>query len=547
MLNTSKYRTKRHATRGGAVSLPARENQRGIAVILTALMLVGLIPVTGLAIDASVLYAVKAKLSTACDAAALSAARSLSRGLTLGEQESSAVTRARAFFAANLPAGYLLTSNPTVDVRVAESGYRTRTVTVDGSVNAPVFFMSFLGFTTARVRATGTASRRDVNLILVLDRSNSMNISGSCNLLKSGAAYFTSQFANGRDRLSLITFGTQYYPAYGPSQNFLSDSPSMVDMIDSMTCGMNTNSSTAYSEAYRQLVTIGESGALNVIVFFTDGRANGLTGDFPVRTAMDTRYGYPNGPYGCQRFDTPCAMPPSNCTWTNSTLSTSTFRSYQQSWSRDHLGMTYGMSNPNPYWANSPDRTSPKTGVIAQQNNPAFDVIGWTTGLWTKLATSVSDDTADVAGNSAGCDWPSNSGTMRRDLAYIPNTDTYGNRVDCCYESPETYSGGPWAGHIRIDKPSTMGKASNNAVDSAATTARNNAALNVVTYVIGLGDTNDPQNGPDETLMRRMSNDPSSPIYDQTKPLGFYAFAPDNTQLQQAFSRVASEILRISQ
>ena len=164
--------------------------ERGIAVLLTAITLTVLIPIVGLAIDGAIAYAVKAKLSSACDAAALAAARSLSRGLTLGAQSDAAVARANSFFDANMPTGVLMTSNKNVTVAVAESGYRTRTVTVRGSVRAPVFFMSILGFGGATVNAVGQASRRDVNLILVLDHSASMSATGSCEPMKDAGGLF---------------------------------------------------------------------------------------------------------------------------------------------------------------------------------------------------------------------------------------------------------------------------------------------------------------------------------------------------------------------
>ena len=47
-------------------------------------------------------------------------------------------------------------------------------------------------------------------------------------------------------------------------------------------------------------------------------------------------------------------------------------------------------------------------------------------------------------------------------------------------------------------------------------------------------------------LMRRMSNDPTSPIYDNTKMDGLYVFAANSTQLSMAFYRIASEVLRIA-
>jgi hypothetical protein len=99
--------------------------------------------------------------------------------------------------------------------------------------------------------------------------------------------------------------------------------------IDALNFAGNTGTAQALWQGYQQIVTINEVGALNVIVFFTDGRPTAITADFPVKTLADQRYGdgsstYPNtsslyttGPYaGKVRVDSPraaSAMPPT--TW----------------------------------------------------------------------------------------------------------------------------------------------------------------------------------------------------------------------------------------
>ena len=88
-----------------------------------------------------------------------------------------------------------------------------------------------------------------------------------------------------------------------------------------------------------------------------------------------------------------------------------------------------------------------------------------------------------------------------------------------------------------------MDSAAYNAAVSAAATARNNATLNVVTYSIGLGSNG----GVDADFLKRMSNDLASPTFDNTKAAGLYVYAPNSTDLNQAFARVASEILRLAQ
>ena len=71
-------------------TLSASRKEKGIAILLTGVLLVLIIPIVGLAIDAGVLYALKSKLVLATDAAALAAARSLNLGLTLAAQETAA-------------------------------------------------------------------------------------------------------------------------------------------------------------------------------------------------------------------------------------------------------------------------------------------------------------------------------------------------------------------------------------------------------------------------------------------------------------------------
>jgi hypothetical protein len=63
----------------------------------------------------------------------------------------------------------------------------------------------------------------------------------------------------------------------------------------------------------------------------------------------------------------------------------------------------------------------------------------------------------------------------------------------------------------------------------------------MVTYSIGLGSSID------HNLLRRMANDLQSPIYDNTKINGLYVHAPTITDINTAYARIASEILRLAQ
>jgi peptidyl-prolyl cis-trans isomerase A (cyclophilin A) len=47
--------------------------------------------------------------------------------------------------------------------------------------------------------------------------------------------------------------------------------------------------------------------------------------------------------------------------------------------------------------------------------------------------------------------------------------------------------------------------------------------------------------------VKRIANDPASPIYTATQPTGLYVWSPTTEQLHTSFLRIASEILRIAQ
>lgn len=475
--------------------------ERGIAVIMTAISLVVLVPVVGLGVDTGMLYFAKAKLASACDAAALAAARTLNRGLTLAEQEANARARALAFFDANYPSGFLNSKGRTKAVEVAETAYRLRTVTVTGTSTQPVYFMRMLGYETVTVSASGKANRRDVNLMIVLDRSGSMQNSNSCTPMKTAATDFLDYFANGRDRLGLITFSSSYHLAVSPTMDFYS---TMSTKIGQITCNGGTGAAGAASEAYERLRAINEPGVLNMIVLFTDGAANGVHASFPVKRLTDTRYG--NGESAYSNTGSTYSMPPSTC--------------------RDSSNRQYPTSGWNP--AN-------KVGVMV--GDTAATGTSW--GLYAPTMPTITSNDATLTDNN-GCGYASSvNNRYRRDISYIPDADTFGNNLRCCYTSPATFTSGSYNGFIRPDRPRSIQDAAANAADNLAGRVRLDTTLGPVIYTIGLGSV-------DAVLLRRMANDPASNIHDATKQVGMYAYAPDATQLSRAFAQIASEILRIA-
>jgi hypothetical protein len=172
-------------------------------------------------------------------------------------------------------------------------------------------------------------------------------------------------------------------------------------------------------------------------------------------------------------------------------------------------------------------------------------------------AISITNHNETYATGTNGCAFRSNLLAVRRDVAYLPDQDIYGNRTNGGPNQYRLFNTGAnnemspsFPGHPRVDRPSAITKASSNAMDHAAQRVRARALdanIGVVTFVIGLGDAAaaDP---PDDVLMRRIANDPASNIFvhDPLLPDGKYLRANDNAGIAGAFAEIGSEVLRIA-
>lgn len=514
------------------VSDPGRR-RRGAALILLTLMLATVVlPMVGLAIDGTLLYIVKAKLSAAVDGGAIAAARSLSAGLTIDAQRDSAIATADQFVRANFPDGFWATSNlrydPAIDVQQLTTPYRRRTVTIQALVDVPLLFMRILGWNSTTVRASGQAARRDVRLVLVLDRSSSM--SGAMGALRNAASYFVGQFAEARDQLGLVVFGGSAIVAFpprnpadpgagtGPASNFKTASPNMNDLINMTVSASNTGTAEALILAWRELQKNPLPGALNAIVLFTDGLPNGITQEYNSSVQANN-----------------LLKQTSNCDYCNVTASGSRCDGY-----------------------NSPQPGLPMYGFIAQHGG--FAPGGTTWGIGQLMNTSTDGhptvqswlqysgmEPVLPSPNSDSCYYRANQDNMYKDVRVIPSVDAYGNVTN----GPDyVYSIHYQARHIALDLNQTddayqVGLASWNAADKAARQIRYDANLGILIYSIGLFGGTEP---PDSVLMMRMSNikNAQNTTYDATLPEGLYVQAPSTADLNAAFAKVASEILRLS-
>ncbi len=265
-------------------------SQRGASLLLFTIMLVTIVlPMVGLAIDESVAYLAQQRLIATTDAAALAGARSLNVGESISLQSANATAVAQRYFNANFPAGLLNSKNATAQITItpptSANAYKTF-VQVQSSASVGLYFLSLIGHPTSTLAASATTSRREVNVILALDRSGSMT--GVCSVMKTDAENFANMFIDGRDAMGLVTFmgDANPTPDYQWTVSFKSQKPSLTGTLDTLNCGGNTGSASALSVAHTQiqLARTQRPWASNVIVFFTDGVPNGYRAGFPLQS-----------------------------------------------------------------------------------------------------------------------------------------------------------------------------------------------------------------------------------------------------------------------
>ncbi len=178
-------------------------NDKGFALIYMCVFLVVLLLFVGLAVDTGRAYVVKAQLTKAVDGAALGAARMLNSGNPRTEAEN--------IFNANFPVGFMGTTSVTPTS--SASFYRLttdvttgiNTVTITASAVMPTSFMSLANFNNVTVSSEGQATRRMVDLSLVIDVSSS--IGWRWPYVREAVISFINAFDQTSDRISLTFYG----------------------------------------------------------------------------------------------------------------------------------------------------------------------------------------------------------------------------------------------------------------------------------------------------------------------------------------------------
>ena len=517
-----------------------KKNESGVILLLGTMALPVLVSMMGLGIDASLLYTMKSRLQLATDGAALAAARALSIGLTTAVQADSARNNATNWFYRNFPAGEMGSSNTIVPQPLVFDdpvNPLVRHVVVTASSTSPSYFMRFWGHTGSSIASNSEATRRDSVIMMVLDRSGSMQNSGSCTPMKDAAKQFTGMFAPQRDRIGMITFNMASYISQSPTLNFRTqlgfsnsgESPATgTGQIDTITCTGGTGTAGATILGYNELYKTGLPGALNVLMLFTDGLPTALTFDFRNGTSPQ---GILANASNCQdslnRSVNSSASPRGNM-YTNPRAWTNGMSMGTGSWLADvpsgPIAVVYGDPQPLHIWG---------IDYRAPSNAAGDTYLG---------ATAPGCGVENITNARAGID---------ANMEFFPATDAFGN---------------PLAGYNTLNYSSGRISQTNANLQAAALNASANAASRArtarnlpdgrnfpgtVIYAIGLGAVN-------HAFLQRVANDgaadDSGNSYystfsgvDTSQPTGNYVYANNSNALGPAFSQIASFILRLSQ
>jgi Flp pilus assembly protein TadG len=471
------------------------KNQRGFTLVYLAVVMSGLLVFSGLAVDSGRAYAVKSQLTKAVDGAALGAARNLNNGDPSGE--------AARIFHANFPSGFMGTST-SVDPTAApgffslttDPGTGVNTVTINASASLPTTFMRLGMINNVTVSSLGQATRRMVDLSLVLDVSSS--IGAQWPTVRDAVRSFVGSFDGAHDRMALLTFGN------GATVLDQMPAPRGFDKVKvtSDVPGSLPGGSTLMVEGlYRgwdelRAVPAGTQSSLRIIVLFTDGASNGVPANWDgTGTARSLR-----------TYDFPKNLPDPD----------------GQTWDQPHIDGLYDTATGN--------------------QNPAYSLIPTSWNSTQTLAAPLQwmpATTLHTHHRSSGI--PTSFPLQTNTLMVNGATQSSRRGLRNFNVAQGKFPADVW----------NINNAARNVLEIIANNARSdNGDYPIRIYTIGMGDLVRYNLGtmPEkpEDILKRISNDITSPDFNEAQLEGKYFFAQTAADVAPAFQGIQNQILRLS-
>jgi Flp pilus assembly protein TadG len=470
--------------------------QKGFVLVYMAATLTTLLLFAGLAVDSGRAYVVKAQLTKAVDGAALAGARSLNSGNPRSE--------ATRIFNANFPAGYIGTTavtNPTTDpnffAMATDPTTGVNTVTVTASATVPTTFMRLANFTDLTVTSSGQATRRMVDLSLVLDVSSS--IGSKWATVRDAARTFIDAFDGAHDRVALLTFsnGATVIDQMPSSRGF--NKTQVEADVPSTLPGGSTLMVEGLYRGWDELRSVpsGSQSSLRIIVLFTDGASNGVPGQWDASGIAKS----------LRTWDFPkAAVDPDS-----------------QTWDSPHIDGLYDTSSGSA--TPSVTATVPwnSTTTSSVQNMPATMQSWHTHHRSPGIPTSFPLTSASLTVNGS----PQNVRRPMRDFGLL--------------------TAGRYPAEVF-----NINNAARNLVEIIGDAARTDVGGDypIRIYSIGMGYLLKDMLGtmPElpEDILKRMSNDKTSPDFNGAQLEGKYFYAATPDDVGPAFQNIQNQILRLS-
>ena len=447
------------------MTAPSPSRRRGFVTLYVCFACLALIPMAGLAIDFSILYAVKAKLQSAVDAAAIGAGYKLQRTTNMNDpgQLATINNAALRYFNANFPTNFFgssqvyYSSTPSVNTTTG-----VRSVYVHAEYKVPMLFIRVLRIPYSTVNAQSTVNVRFTTMMIVVDRSGSVVNGGASGSIQSALNTFvanssTSVFIDGRDYVGMVSFGGNWHLDYAPVSNFQTATSNIGTAITNIPFDgqSDTNTAEGLYQGWYQLKKLNQTGALNVIMLLTNGRPSAFTGQF---------------------------TPLSSSSCSSKTAKNGFLAAYVGA---DATQWPPPQSVPNSY------------GI------QAFGILSVD---WQCTGCEMST----LAPNSSGCAYSSNILNITSDMSTFPANGGPIDNPDGSVTNAQTYSttGSYYTGEGQnINDPRAVRYAAFNVADNMAQAIRTDSTLHPIIFVIGLNETSgEPL---DADWLARVANDPT--------------------------------------
>lgn len=280
-------------------------NDSGQLILPFAALLTGVVLFAGLSLDAGILYITKARLSNAVDSACMTGVKNLWQG------QSTAAAVATNVFNANYGS-----NPPTPTITFPTDAYGNQEVNVTATANVTTLFIGILSpFKVLPVNATATATKGNLVMTIVLDRSGSMcggtnkcdsGVTGDNGgeALQSAVPTFVGDFDNATDQVGMVSFSSNASIDVPIGYNFTTaiDNAISAMKFTGGTFGTGAGTGSVLSSTEGPPMSLAQlqndsitaqpgQNIVKVVVYVTDGLMNTIQDNFACPSNILINYG----------------------------------------------------------------------------------------------------------------------------------------------------------------------------------------------------------------------------------------------------------------